>query len=225
MLFILTKYVIPPINKAMTARQEAIRNEFAEADEAKQKAKAAEEEFKAQIADARHEAARIREDAKDQGAQIVSEAREQAQVEAARPFSTIRSASTCACSRCWEMIWAPWSRASSRMRAASGRASASWAWNFSWAAFAFCLASSASANSLRIASWRAVIALLIGGMTYFARMKSMIANANSSTKKVALGTRKLLASRDWLACHRWIPLLAVSRSTLTIRPGRRRTAP
>ena len=84
MLFVLGKYVIPPINRAMTRRQEAIRHEFAEADEAKQKAKAAEEEFRAQIADARHEAARIREEAKDQAAQIVSEGREQAHVEAAR---------------------------------------------------------------------------------------------------------------------------------------------
>jgi F-type H+-transporting ATPase subunit b len=84
MLFILGKYVVPPINRAMTARQEAIRKEFAEADEAKKNAKQAEDEFRAQIADARHEAARIREDAKDQGAQIIAEAREQALVEQQR---------------------------------------------------------------------------------------------------------------------------------------------
>ena len=84
MLFILGKYVVPPINRAMTARQEAIRREFAEADEAKRGAQAAEQEYKAQIADARQQAGKIREDAKDQGAQIVAEAREQAQVEAAR---------------------------------------------------------------------------------------------------------------------------------------------
>ena len=83
-VFLLARYVIPPINKAMTARQEAIRKEFAEADEAKKNAQAAEEEFKAQIADARHEAAKIREEAREQGAAIVAEAREQAQAEAAR---------------------------------------------------------------------------------------------------------------------------------------------
>ena len=44
----------------------------------------AEEEFKSQIADARHEAARIREEAREQGAQIIAEMREQAQAEAAR---------------------------------------------------------------------------------------------------------------------------------------------
>ena len=44
----------------------------------------AEEEFKAQIADARHEAARIREEAREQGAAIIAEMREQAQAEADR---------------------------------------------------------------------------------------------------------------------------------------------
>ena len=82
LLFLLAKYVIPPINRAMTARQDAIREQFAELDEAKSEASAAEEEFKAQIADARHEAARIREEAREQGARIIAEMREQAQVEA-----------------------------------------------------------------------------------------------------------------------------------------------
>jgi F-type H+-transporting ATPase subunit b len=84
LLWLLAKYVIPPINRAMTARQDAIRAQFAELDEAKTEAHAAEEEFKAQIADARHEAARIREEAREQGAQIIAEMREQANAEAAR---------------------------------------------------------------------------------------------------------------------------------------------
>lgn len=84
MFFILAKFVIPPINNAMTARQEAIRKQFADLDDAQKDAKAAEEEFKAQIADARHEAARIREEAREQGAAIIAEMREQAQAEANR---------------------------------------------------------------------------------------------------------------------------------------------
>ena len=84
LLFLLGKYVIPPINRAMTNRQDAIRQQFADLDQAKQEAREAEEEFKAQIADARHEAAKIREDAREQGAQIIAEMREQAQVEASR---------------------------------------------------------------------------------------------------------------------------------------------
>ena len=84
MFFLLAKYVVPPINRAMTARQEAIRQEFAEAEQAKQDANSAEAEFKAQIADARKEAGRIREQAREEGAQIIAEMREQAQVEANR---------------------------------------------------------------------------------------------------------------------------------------------
>jgi len=83
-LYLLGKYVIPPINRAMTARQDAIRAKFADLDQAKADAKSAEEEFRAQIADARHEAARIREEAREQGATIIAEMREQAQAEANR---------------------------------------------------------------------------------------------------------------------------------------------
>jgi F-type H+-transporting ATPase subunit b len=84
MVFLLGKYVIPPINKAMTDRQDAIRQQFAELDEAKSEAESAGEEFRALIADARHEAAKIREDAREQGAVIIAEMKEQAQAEAAR---------------------------------------------------------------------------------------------------------------------------------------------
>jgi len=83
-VWVLAKWVIPPINKAMTARQDAIRQQFTELDEAKDDAHKAEEEFKAQIADARKSAAKIRADAHEQGDQILAEAREQAQSEAGR---------------------------------------------------------------------------------------------------------------------------------------------
>jgi F-type H+-transporting ATPase subunit b len=84
LFYLLARYVIPPINRAMTARQDAIRKQFADLEQARGAANAAEEEFKAQIADARHEAARIREEAREQGAQIIAEMRQQAQTEAAR---------------------------------------------------------------------------------------------------------------------------------------------
>lgn len=84
MFAILTKFIVPPINRAMTARQDAIRQQFHDLDEARADAKKAEEEFKAQIADARHEAARIREEAREQGAAIVAEMREKAQEDANR---------------------------------------------------------------------------------------------------------------------------------------------
>ncbi len=84
LVWIFGKYLIPPINKAMTARQEAIRTEFAELDDAKAGALQAEADYKEQLNNAKHEAARIREDAREHGAQIVQDAREKAQVEADR---------------------------------------------------------------------------------------------------------------------------------------------
>jgi F-type H+-transporting ATPase subunit b len=84
MFYILAKYIVPPINRAMTRRQDAIRQQFADLDQARADAKSAEDEFRAQIADARREAARIREEAREQGAGIVAEMRDQAQAEANR---------------------------------------------------------------------------------------------------------------------------------------------
>jgi F-type H+-transporting ATPase subunit b len=84
LVFLLGRYLIPPINRAMTARQEAIRTQFAELDEAKADARKAEADYKEQLNDAKHEAARIREEAREQGAQIVQDAREKAQQEADR---------------------------------------------------------------------------------------------------------------------------------------------
>ncbi len=83
-LVVLGKYVVPMLNKALTDRQESIRRQFEEAQQAKAEAEAAEKEYKSQFVEARHEAARIREEAREQGAAIVAEMREQAQAEAAR---------------------------------------------------------------------------------------------------------------------------------------------
>ena len=83
-VYILGKWVIPPINRAMQARQDAIRDDFAELDEAKAKAEAAENEYREQLLEARHEAAKIREQAREEGALIIAEMREKAQAESER---------------------------------------------------------------------------------------------------------------------------------------------
>lgn len=83
-VFVIARFIIPPINKAMNDRQESIRRQFEESEQAKQAAEAAEREFRQQLSDARHEAARIREDAREQGAAIIAEMREQAQTESQR---------------------------------------------------------------------------------------------------------------------------------------------
>lgn len=90
-LWVLAKWVIPPINKAMTDRQERIRHQFEEMEEATASAKQAEEELRSQMVEARHEASRIREEAREQGASIVTEMREQAQAEAQRIVETAKS--------------------------------------------------------------------------------------------------------------------------------------
>jgi F-type H+-transporting ATPase subunit b len=84
MLFVIAKWIWPRISKALAARQEAIRQRFEELETAKANAQEAEEKYRSQLVEARHEAARIREDAREQGAQIVVEMREQAQSEASR---------------------------------------------------------------------------------------------------------------------------------------------
>ncbi|MGH3423309.1 MAG: F0F1 ATP synthase subunit B [Nocardioidaceae bacterium] len=83
-LLVLAKWVVPPINKAMVDRQERIRKQFDELEQAKADAESAEQEYKSQFSEARHEAARIREEAREQGAQIIAEMRQQAQAEAER---------------------------------------------------------------------------------------------------------------------------------------------
>ncbi len=83
-LFVLARYVVPPINRAMTERQERIQNQFDELEQAKAKAEEAENEYRSQMTDARHEAGRIREQAREDGASIVTEMRERAQAESQR---------------------------------------------------------------------------------------------------------------------------------------------
>ncbi len=83
-LGLIWRYIAPPARKAMGARQESIRAQFAEAREAKEQAEAAEAEFKSSIDDADAEAAQILESARSQAAQILEELRAKAEHEADR---------------------------------------------------------------------------------------------------------------------------------------------
>jgi F-type H+-transporting ATPase subunit b len=84
LLWLLAKWVVPRISGAMAERQAAISREFSELEESRAKAEATEKEYRAQLAEARHEAARLREQAREEGAAIIAEMREQAQAESAR---------------------------------------------------------------------------------------------------------------------------------------------
>jgi len=82
--FIVKKWVVPSLEKAYADRTAAIEGGMHQAEEAQQEAQAALEQYKAQLAEARVEAARIRGEAQEEGAAIVAELRVQAQVEANR---------------------------------------------------------------------------------------------------------------------------------------------
>src|SRR5690606_32981420 len=83
--------VIPSLNAVLDARREAIEGGIKRADEAQAKAAAALEEYTAKLADARGEAAGIRDAARADGAKIVAEAKDAAQVEAARIAANARA--------------------------------------------------------------------------------------------------------------------------------------
>ncbi|HTN56960.1 MAG TPA: F0F1 ATP synthase subunit B, partial [Protaetiibacter sp.] len=84
MLIVVAVYVVPRMNKALDARAEAIEGGLKKAEEAQAAATAARDEYTAQLAEARAEAARIREQARTDGQAILAELKEQAQAEAAR---------------------------------------------------------------------------------------------------------------------------------------------
>jgi F-type H+-transporting ATPase subunit b len=81
---VIARFVVPRFEATYAERTEAIQGGIEKAEKAQEAAEAALAEYNAQLAEARTEAARIREDAKTQGTQILAELREQAQAEAAR---------------------------------------------------------------------------------------------------------------------------------------------
>jgi len=82
------KWVAPGFEKAFADRTAAIEGGIEEAGKAQAEAKAALEQYTAQLAEARHEAAGIRQEAKEQGVQIIAELRAQAQAESERIITT-----------------------------------------------------------------------------------------------------------------------------------------
>jgi len=82
--YVVAKKVVPRLEAMYAERAAAIEGQIAEAGEAQAQAQAALEQYTAQLAEARQEAAKIREDAREQGAQIVAEMRAKAQAEAQR---------------------------------------------------------------------------------------------------------------------------------------------
>ena len=81
---IVQKKVVPNLEKAYSDRTAAIEGGMHRAEEAQQEAQVALEQYKAQLAEARVEASRIRAEAQERGAAIIVELRAQAQIETNR---------------------------------------------------------------------------------------------------------------------------------------------
>jgi F-type H+-transporting ATPase subunit b len=77
----LGKVLMPRIQKTLSERTDAIEGGLQRAEEAQAEAQQTLERYRAQLAEARQEAARLREEARGQGTQIIAEMREQAQGE------------------------------------------------------------------------------------------------------------------------------------------------
>ena len=81
---VLYKVLFPRIQKTLEERTEAIEGGIQKADEAQKEAEQTLEQYKAQLAEARHEASRLRQDAQEQGAQILADLRAQGEAERQR---------------------------------------------------------------------------------------------------------------------------------------------
>lgn len=82
---------LPKLHAMLDARAEAIEGNIAKADEAQAKAEAALQEYNAQLAGAREEAAEIRDSARQDASKIVAKAKEDATNEQARIVQTAQA--------------------------------------------------------------------------------------------------------------------------------------
>lgn len=83
-LAVLWRYVVPPVQRAMAERQQQIRAQLEESQQAKDRLEAATAAYDSALAEARTEAAKIRDSARAEGQHIIDEMRTAAQEEAER---------------------------------------------------------------------------------------------------------------------------------------------
>jgi len=81
---VVSKMVVPNIERAYEERRAAIEGGMKQAEEAQAQAEAALQSYEAHLAEARAEANAIREQAREEGASIIADLRNQANAEAAR---------------------------------------------------------------------------------------------------------------------------------------------
>jgi len=81
---ILWRVLLPRIQQTLTERTDAIEGGLKRAEEAQTEAKQTLEQYQAQLAEARHDASRLRQDAQEEGARILAELRAQGEAERQR---------------------------------------------------------------------------------------------------------------------------------------------
>ena len=84
LLIVMAKFVAPRFEQVFQARREAIEGGIERAETMQAEAKEALDKYRAQLAEARSEAAQIRDQARAEGQAIIEELRAQAQAESAR---------------------------------------------------------------------------------------------------------------------------------------------
>jgi F-type H+-transporting ATPase subunit b len=83
-LGIIARYILPPLQKAMRDRQEVIRQQIEDSEQAKQNLAESERAYQNALNEARTEAAQIRENARAEAQRTLEDLRTQAQEEQAR---------------------------------------------------------------------------------------------------------------------------------------------
>ena len=81
---VLYRVLFPRIQQTLTERTDAIEGGLKRAEDAQAEAKQTLEQYQAQLAEARHEASRLRQDAQEEGARILAELRAQGEAERQR---------------------------------------------------------------------------------------------------------------------------------------------
>jgi F-type H+-transporting ATPase subunit b len=87
---VLWRMLLPRIQQTMAERTDAIEGGLKRAEEAQTEAQQTLEQYQAQLADARHEASRLRQDAQEEGARILAELRGQGEAERQRLVAAAR---------------------------------------------------------------------------------------------------------------------------------------
>jgi F-type H+-transporting ATPase subunit b len=81
---VLWRVLLPRIQQTLTERTDQIEGGLQRAEEVQREAKQTLDQYQAQLAEARHEASRLRQDAQEQGARILAELRERGEAERQR---------------------------------------------------------------------------------------------------------------------------------------------